>query len=197
MFLLSLLPINLYVKWLAINQIVLIVTTIIKIVCLNNVVMFILYTFILCVFNLYDFLSSNCIYQFCIHSFYINSICMLFFPQIVFISFVFSQFVYFIAKGQDVFRQTKKQPWPFTPLKRLYASLVTYKGKFNKRIISFFEHYEDFKVWTSLSFNLYWFKSNVCIQIILLNAELHADSALNCTSVCTSSICSPTWFESI
>jgi hypothetical protein len=71
------------------------------------------------------------------------------------INFVFSQFVYFIAKGQDVFRQIKKQPWPFTTLKKLYASLVTYKGKLNKGIISLFEQYEDFKVYTSLSFNLY------------------------------------------
>ncbi len=133
--------------------------------------MFILYTFILCTFNFYVFLSSNCIYQFCIYSCYVHSICMLFFPQIVFFNFVFSQFVYFIAKGQDVFRQTKKQPWSFTPLKKLYASLVTYKGKFNKGIISLFEHYEDFKVCTPLSFNLYWFKSMVCIQINLSNAH--------------------------
>jgi hypothetical protein len=98
----------------------------------------------------------------------------------------------FIAKGQDVFRQTKKQPWLFTPLKKLYASLVTYKGKFTKGIISSFEHYEDYKVCTSLSFHLYLFKSNVCIQIILSNAELHVDSALGCTSVCTSSICNST-----
>ncbi len=80
---------------------------------------------------------------------------MLFFPQIVFINFVSSQFVYFIAEGQDVFRQTKKQPWPFTPLKKLYTSLVTYKGKFKKGIISLFEHYDDFKVCKLLSFNLY------------------------------------------
>jgi hypothetical protein len=80
---------------------------------------------------------------------------MLFFPQLIFINFVFSSFVYFIAKGQDVFRQTKKQPWPFTPLKKLYASLVTYKGKFKKGIMSLFEHYEDFKVCKLLSFNMY------------------------------------------
>ena len=40
-----------------------------------------------------------------------------------------------------------------------------------------FEHYEDYKVCTSLSFHLYLFKTNVCIQIILSNAELHVDSA--------------------
>jgi hypothetical protein len=71
---------------------------------------------------------------------------MLFFPQIVYINFLFSQYVYFIAKGQDVFKQTKKQPWPFTQLKKLYASLVTYKRKFKKGVIFSFEHYEDFKV---------------------------------------------------
>jgi hypothetical protein len=117
---------------------------------------------------------------------------MLFFPQFVSINFVFSQFVYSIAKGHDVFRQTKKQLWPFTPLKKLYTSLVTYKRKFNKGIISSFEHCEDFKVCTSLSFNLYLFKSNACILIIVSNAELHVDLAFGCTSVCTSSISSPT-----
>ncbi len=103
----------------------------------------------------------------------------------------------FIAKGQDVFRQTKKQPRPFTPLKKLHASLVTYKGKFTQGIISSFEHYEVYKVCTSLSFHLCLFKSNVCIQIILSNAELCVDSALDCTLVCTSSIYNSTWFESI
>ncbi len=92
----------------------------------------------------------------------------------------------FIAKGQDVFKQTKKQPWSITQLKKLYASLVTYKGKFTKGIISLFEHNEDYKVCTSLSFHLYLFKSNVCIQKHMSNAELHVDSALGCTSVCTS-----------
>ncbi len=71
---------------------------------------------------------------------------MLFFPQIVYINFVFSQFEYFIAKGQDVFRQTKKQLWPFTPLKKLYAFLVTYEGKLKKGIISSFEHYVDLRL---------------------------------------------------
>jgi hypothetical protein len=80
---------------------------------------------------------------------------MLFFSQIASISFEFSQFEYFIAKGQDGFRQTKKQPWHFTPLKKQNTSLVTYKGKFNKGIISSFEHYEDFKVCKLLLFNLY------------------------------------------
>ncbi len=38
-----------------------------------------------------------------------------------------------------------------------------------------FEHYdyEDFKVFKLSSFNLCWFKLNVCILIIFLNAELH------------------------
>jgi len=122
----------LYVIRIVINQIVLIVIAFLQNACLNNVVMFNLYTLILHTFNLYAF-----------------------FCQIVSINFVFSQFVSFIAKGQDVFRQTKKKPWPFTPLKKLYASLVTYKGKFKEGIISLFEHYEDFKVCQLLSFKLY------------------------------------------
>ncbi len=123
--------------------------------------MFNLYALNLCTFNSYTFLSSICIYQICF-----LSICM------------------FHCQGQDVFRQTTMtQPWPSTPLKKQYSSLVTYKGNFKKGIISLCEHYEDFKVWKLLSFKLYWFKSNVSILINLLNAELHVDSALGCTSV--------------
>jgi hypothetical protein len=121
-----------YMFRLVIYQVVLIVIIFCQIVCSNNVVMFDLYTYHLCSFNLYAFLSSICIYLI-----YLLSICI------------------FWCQGQDDLRQTKKQPWPFSPLKKLYTLLVTYKGKFTKGIISLFEHYEDFKVCKFLSFKLY------------------------------------------
>jgi hypothetical protein len=124
--------IDLYVFRLVIHQLVLVVITLIQIVCLNNVVMFKLYMSKFCTFNLNAFLSSICI-----DLIYFFLICI------------------FCCQGQDVFRQTKKQPWPFTLLKKLYDLLVTYKGKFTKGIISSFEHYEDFKVCKLLYFKLY------------------------------------------
>ncbi len=85
---------------------------------------------------------------------------------------------------------------------RPFATNSAYCGGFKPWTVCYFPHHPTTwphmtLVCTSLSFHLYLFKSNVCIQIILSNAELHVDSALGCTSVCTSSICNPTWFESI
>jgi hypothetical protein len=170
LYLLTLHPINLCAFRLVTYQFVLIVI-ILTSNCMfeqSDNVQFVSIKFV-CTFNLYAFLSLICIYLI-----YLLSICV------------------FCCQGQDVFRQTKKQPWPFSPLKKLYALLVTYKGKFTRGIISLFEHYEEFKVCKLLSFKLYLFKSNVSILIIWLIAELHVDLALGCASVCTSSICSPT-----
>ena len=118
-------------------------------------VMFSLYMSNLRTFNLYAFLSSIWIY---LSSFL--SICI------------------FCCQEQNVFRQIKKQPRPFIPLKKLYTSLVPYKGKFTKGIIFLFEQYEDFKVCWLLSFKLYWLKSNISILITLFNTDVHVDSAL-------------------
>ncbi len=128
LYFLTLHSINLCVFRLVTPQFVLIVI----ILCLNDVVIFNLYRSNLCTFNLYAFLFSICIYLICL-----LSICI------------------FCCQGQDVFRQTKKQPWLFSPLKKLYALLVTYKGKFTKGIIFSFEHYEDLKICKLLSFKLY------------------------------------------
>ena len=120
---LSLHSINLFVFWLVLHQLVHIVFNFIQIVCSNNVVIINLCTSNLHTFNLYAFLSSIFIYLI-----YFLSICIIH------------------CQRQDVFRQTQKQPWPFTSLKKQYALLVTYKGKFTKGIIFLFENCEDFKV---------------------------------------------------
>ncbi len=121
LYILSLHLINLSVLRLVTHQLILIVLYSIQIVCSNDVVMISLYMSNLRTFNLYAFLSSKWIYL------------------------IFSLSIYiFCCQGRYVFRQSKKQPWPFTTLKKLYALLVTYKGKFTKEIISLFEQYEDF-----------------------------------------------------
>jgi hypothetical protein len=83
-------------------------------------------------FNLYAFLSSIYIYII-----YFLSICIL------------------CCQGQDVFYESTRKLWPFSTLKKLHALSVTFKGKFNKGIISLFEDYEDVKVCKLLSFKLF------------------------------------------
>ncbi len=59
--------------------------------------------------------------------------------------------------AHEVFTESFGKPWPFPTLKKLFATLPTYKGKFNRGIISLFEQYkyDDFKVCQLLTFKLY------------------------------------------
>jgi hypothetical protein len=50
----------------------------------------------------------------------------------------------FCHLGLEVFRESDHQLWPFPTLKKLFALLTTYKGKFNRGITTLFEQYDGF-----------------------------------------------------
>ncbi len=105
LYLLTLHTFNLYALQLDTHQFVFIKIKYFEIVCFKDVVMFNLCMSNLYAFNLYAFLSSICIYLI-----YLLSMCML------------------RHLGQDVFKQTDQQPWPFLTLKKLFA-LLDIQGK--------------------------------------------------------------------